>query len=174
MSIFAWFVDAPFRGVYAAAERADEPALTSIKPPSRAREHGFWRSAGGTAPPCWSTWTQRPRSGPRWHPRADIYRALIESTAFGTRVIIESFETAACRQHDRRGGRAARKNTMLMQIYADVTGREFRVIGSTQGPALGAMRAAVLRAHIPTSRRQLGRWASWDGSIADRRARAGL
>lgn len=69
----------------------------------------------------------------------DIYRALIEATAFGTRVIIEALEKndvpvnelVAC------GGLPA-KNKLLMQIYADVTGREFKLAASSQTPALGA------------------------------------
>ncbi len=75
----------------------------------------------------------------------EIYRALIEATAFGTRVIIDAFEQAglpvervvAC------GGLPGR-NRLLMQIYADVTGREFAVAASSQTPALGsAMFGAV-------------------------------
>jgi L-ribulokinase len=75
----------------------------------------------------------------------EIYRALIEATAFGTRLIIDSFEDAgvavdsvvAC-------GGLPDRNPFLMQIYADVTGREFAVAGSSQAPALGsAMFGAV-------------------------------
>jgi L-ribulokinase len=74
-----------------------------------------------------------------------VYRALLEATAFGTRMIVESFEAAgvaideivAC-------GGLPEKNRLLMQIYADVTGRVFRVATSTQAPALGsAMFGAV-------------------------------
>ncbi len=75
----------------------------------------------------------------------DIYRALIEATAFGTRVIVESFENNGVPIHELvAAGGLPEKNKLLMQIYADVTGREFRIIGSAQGPALGsAMHAAV-------------------------------
>ena len=75
----------------------------------------------------------------------DIYRALIESTAYGTRVIIEAFDNNGVPITELVAvGGLPEKNQLLMQIYADVTGREFRVIGSTQGPALGsAMHAAV-------------------------------
>jgi len=75
----------------------------------------------------------------------EIYRALIEATAYGTRMIVDNFvesgvdvdELYAC-------GGIAQKDPFMMQIYADVTGREFRIIGSNQGPALGsAMHAAV-------------------------------
>jgi L-ribulokinase len=73
----------------------------------------------------------------------EIYRALIEATAFGTRVIVESFEQAgvpvdgivAC-------GGLPDRNPLLMQIYADVCGREIEVASSAQAPAL---RAAMFR-----------------------------
>jgi L-ribulokinase len=75
----------------------------------------------------------------------EIYRALIEATAFGTRVIVEAFESAgvpvegivAC-------GGLPERNKLLMQIYADVTGRELTVAASKEAPALGsAMFGAV-------------------------------
>jgi L-ribulokinase len=75
----------------------------------------------------------------------EIYRALIEATAYGTRVIIEALqnngvpvnELVAC-------GGLPEKNKLLMQIYADITGRELKVTASKQTPALGsAMFGAV-------------------------------
>jgi L-ribulokinase len=75
----------------------------------------------------------------------EIYRALIEATAFGTRLIVETFESAglavdalvAC-------GGLPERNELLMQIFADVTGREIAVAQSKQTPALGsAMFGAV-------------------------------
>ncbi|MFI5258123.1 MAG: ribulokinase [Candidatus Limnocylindrales bacterium] len=75
----------------------------------------------------------------------EIYRALIEATAFGTRVIIDAFEKGGIRI-DRvvACGGLPDRNRLLMQIYADVTGRTFRVAASAQTPALGsAMFAAV-------------------------------
>jgi L-ribulokinase len=75
----------------------------------------------------------------------DIYRALIEATAFGTRVIIDAFEAGgiAIERVVACGGLPDR-NPLLMQIYADVTGRSWRVAASSQTPALGsAMFAAV-------------------------------
>jgi len=75
----------------------------------------------------------------------DIYRALIESTAFGTRVIIEAFDHNGVPVNELvAAGGLPEKNKMLMQIYADVTGREIKIAGSTQAPALGsAMFGAV-------------------------------
>jgi L-ribulokinase len=75
----------------------------------------------------------------------EIYRALIEATAFGTRVIVDSFESngVAVNEIVAAGGLPER-NQLLMQIYADVTDRVFRVPASSQTPALGsAMFAAV-------------------------------
>ena len=78
--------------------------------------------------------------------RADIYRALIEATAFGARAIIERIEEYGV-PIDRivcTGG-IAEKNALLMQIYADVTGRTMHVASSSQTCALGsAISAAVL------------------------------
>jgi L-ribulokinase len=78
--------------------------------------------------------------------RAEIYRALIEATAFGARVIIERLEEYGVRI-DRVVccGGIAEKNALLMQIYADVLGRTMQVAGSSQTCALGAaISAAVL------------------------------
>jgi L-ribulokinase len=75
----------------------------------------------------------------------EIYRALIEATAYGTRVIIETFEAhgVPIREIVACGG-LAEKSPLVMQIYADVTGRPFRISASDQTPALGsAMFAAV-------------------------------
>jgi L-ribulokinase len=81
----------------------------------------------------------------------DIYRALIEATAFGTRVIVENFEASGVPVTELvAAGGLPEKNKLLMQIYSDVTGREFRIIGSEQGPALGsAMHAAVAAGAYP-------------------------
>ncbi len=75
----------------------------------------------------------------------EIYRALIEATAYGTRVIIEALEANGVPVNELVAcGGLPEKNKLLMQIYADVTGREFKVAGSAQTPALGsAMFGAV-------------------------------
>lgn len=78
--------------------------------------------------------------------QAEIYRTLIEGTAFGARMILERIESygvpvsrVVC------AGGIAEKNPMLMQIYADITGREMLISGSSQTCALGsAVSAAVL------------------------------
>ncbi|MBK6017365.1 ribulokinase [Streptomyces sp. MBT53] len=83
----------------------------------------------------------------------DIYRALLEATAFGTRTIVESFEEAGVPVRELVVAGGLTKNALLMQIYADVTRRPLSVIGSTQGPALGAaMHAAVASGAYPDIR----------------------
>jgi L-ribulokinase len=75
----------------------------------------------------------------------EIYRALIEATAFGTRVIVEAFAQNDVPVYEivATGG-LPEYNPLLMQIYADVTGREVMVAASKQTPALGsAMFGAV-------------------------------
>lgn len=78
--------------------------------------------------------------------QADIYRALIEATAFGARMIIERIESYGVPvERIICTGGIAEKNALLMQIYADVTGRTLRVSASSQSCALGsAISAAVL------------------------------
>jgi L-ribulokinase len=74
----------------------------------------------------------------------DIYRALIEATAFGTRTIIEAFTGAGIRVDEFVAAGGLIKNPVVMQIYADVTRMPLHVLGSDQGTALGAaMHAAV-------------------------------
>ncbi len=82
----------------------------------------------------------------------EIYRALIEATAFGALTIINRFEEygVKIRQIVNCGG-IAEKNPMLMQIYADVTGREMKVSRSAQTCALGsAIAAAVVAGQYKT------------------------
>jgi L-ribulokinase len=92
--------------------------------------------------------------------KAEIYRALIEATAFGARAIIERIkeygvpvDRVVC------AGGIALKDAMLMQIYADVTGCTMLVAGSSQACALGsAVSAAVLAgAHkdFPTAQKKM-------------------
>ena len=68
-----------------------------------------------------------------------IYRALIEATAFGARTIVENYERngVPVRSVMVSGG-ISQKNVMLMQIYADILGKEMKVSSCTQAAALGA------------------------------------
>ncbi|MUG64471.1 MULTISPECIES: ribulokinase [Paenibacillus] len=77
----------------------------------------------------------------------EVYRALLEATAYGTRKIVDAFHQNgvavdvlyAC-------GGLPQKNRLLMQIYADVTNREIIVADSKQTPALGAAMFAAVAA----------------------------
>jgi len=89
--------------------------------------------------------------------RAEIYRALIESTAFGARAIIDRMaefgipiERVVC------CGGIAEKNDLFMQIYADVIGQPMLIAGSPQTPALGAALAAGVTAGATA-----GGYADW-------------
>ena len=77
----------------------------------------------------------------------EIYRALVEATAFGTRVIVDALEAGGVpvEQIVACGGLPAH-SPMLMQIYADVTHRPIRVAASSQTPALGAAMFGALAA----------------------------
>jgi L-ribulokinase len=69
----------------------------------------------------------------------EIYRALIEATAFGALAIIDRIEEygVAMKEIINCGGLAS-KSPLLMQIYADITGRPMKISRSDQTPALGA------------------------------------
>lgn len=75
----------------------------------------------------------------------EIYRALIEATAYGTKIIIDTFEESGVEIKELyAAGGIAEKDEFMMQIYADVTNREIRISGSSQAPGLGsAMFGAV-------------------------------
>ena len=75
----------------------------------------------------------------------EIYRALVEATAFGARRIIEQIESygRAIDEVVNCGGISI-KNTLVMQIYADVLNRPMKVSRSTQTPALGSAIAAAV------------------------------
>jgi L-ribulokinase len=80
----------------------------------------------------------------------DVYRALIESTAFGTRKIIETFEASGLPVRELFVAGGLLRNPVIMQIYADVTRHALHLIDSDQGPALGsAMHAAVAAGAYP-------------------------
>ncbi|UFU05907.1 ribulokinase [Ruania halotolerans] len=83
----------------------------------------------------------------------DIYRALLEATAFGTRTIIEAFTGAGVPITELVVAGGLLKNRFLMQMYADVTGLPLSTITSEQGPAVGsAIHAAVAAGAYPDVR----------------------
>lgn len=69
----------------------------------------------------------------------EIYRALIEATAFGTRKIIETFRASGVPVDEfYASGGISQKDPMTMQIYADIINLPIKIAGSAQGPALGS------------------------------------
>jgi L-ribulokinase len=80
----------------------------------------------------------------------DVYRALIEATAFGTRTIVETFTAAGVPVTEFVVTGGLVKNEFLMQVYADVLQMPLSVVDSDQGPALGsAIHAAVAAGAYP-------------------------
>jgi len=76
---------------------------------------------------------------------AEIYRALIEATAFGALTIISRFEEYGLKVDEIVNcGGIAEKNPLVMQIYADVTGRPIKISRSAQTCALGAAIAGAV------------------------------
>ncbi|HET6704401.1 ribulokinase [Amycolatopsis sp.] len=140
--IFGWFVE---HGVPAAYEGHEH--LTRLAAQQEIGEHGLialdWHSGNR------SVLVDHELSGvivgQTLATRAqDVYRALLEATAFGTRKIIETFNAAGVPVTELIIAGGLTKNALLMQIYADVTNLPLSVIGSAQGPALGsAIHAAV-------------------------------
>ncbi|MED2975307.1 ribulokinase [Bacillus swezeyi] len=96
----------------------------------------------------------------------DIYRALVEATAYGTRMIIETFRQSGVPIEELyAAGGIAEKNPFIMQIYADVTNMEIKISGSPQAPALGSAIFGALAAgsqnggydHIEEAVRHMGK-----------------
>ena len=156
--IFAWFVDhAVPQDYYEAAAKAELDVHSFLEREAaqqRVGEHGLlaldWWNGNR------STLVDAELSGLivglTLATRApEIYRALIEATAYGTREIIEAFEREGVEVGELvAAGGLPEKNALLRQIYADVTGRPLKLAGSAQTPALGAaMHAAVAAGVYP-------------------------
>ena len=92
---------------------------------------------------------------------SEIYRALLESTAFGTRAIIDAFEASGVAVSELIIAGGLLRNQLLMQIYADVTRRPLSLVASEQAPALGsAIHAAVAAGaypDVPTAAAAMGK-----------------
>jgi L-ribulokinase len=71
-------------------------------------------------------------------PPEAVYRALIEATAFGTRLILDTFAQGGVPVHALRASGGLTKNAMLLQIYADVTGVPIEICATEHASALGA------------------------------------
>jgi len=91
----------------------------------------------------------------------DVYLALLEATAFGTRVIIEAFEAGGLPVTEFVVAGGLKRNRLLMQIYADVLRRPVSVASSDQASAVGsALHAAVaagLHADVAAAAAVMGR-----------------
>ena len=166
--VFGWFTDQAVPASYAmAAAGAGESVhehLTRLAAQQEIGEHGLvaldWLSGNRSVLVDHElsglvmglTLTTRPE---------DIYRALIEATAFGTRIIVETFREAGVPVEEFVVAGGLAKNELLMQIYADVTRLPMSVIGSEQGPALGsAIHAAVAAgayADVPLAAKSMGK-----------------
>jgi L-ribulokinase len=156
--IFAWFVDHAVPAEYETAARAAGLGLHDYLEREAARqkvgEHGllaldWWNGNRSTLVDVDLSGVL---VGATLATRApDIYRALIEATAFGTREIIEAFEKQGVPVTELvAAGGLPEKNALLRQIYADVTVRALRLAGSAQAPALGsALHAAVAAGVYP-------------------------
>jgi L-ribulokinase len=77
-----------------------------------------------------------------------VYRALVESTAFGTRVIADALREGGVPVTRIVAGGGLTRNPMLMQIYADVLGLEIEVAGASQASALGAAMLGAVAAGV--------------------------
>jgi L-ribulokinase len=166
--LFAWFVDNCVPRRY--AEEAESRGLglhehlTELAAAQRVGEHGLvaldWLNGNRSVLVNHElsglvvglTLTTRPE---------DIYRALMESTAFGTRTIVETFAASGVPVAEFIVAGGLVKNRLLMQIYADVLRMPLSLIGSEQGPALGsAIHAAVAAgayADVPAASVAMGR-----------------
>jgi L-ribulokinase len=166
--IFGWFVDTSVPAEYEAeADRRGisvHDYLVELAEKQQVGEHGLvaldWHNGNRSvlvdhdlsAVVIGQTLATRPE---------DTYRALIEATAFGTRRIVEAFETSGVAVEEFIAAGGLLKNRFLMQVYADVLRRPLSVIGSEQGPALGsAIHAAVAAgayADVPAAAAVMGR-----------------
>ena len=91
----------------------------------------------------------------------DMYRALLEATAFGTRMIVETFVESGVPVAELVVAGGLLKNELLMQIYADAVGLPLSIVPSTQAPALGAAIHAATAAgafdDVRSAAKQMGR-----------------
>ena len=155
--IFGWFVREQVPAAYSeaatAAGQSIHEYLTSLAQLQRAGEHGLlaldWQSGNRSVLVDHQlsglvlglTLSTKPE---------DVYRALLEATAFGARLIVENFVSAGVDVTEFVVAGGLAKNPLLMQIYADVTGLPLSVAASAQGPALGsAIHAAVAAGAYP-------------------------
>jgi L-ribulokinase len=147
--IFGWFVDNLVPASY--AERAAELGqdlhshLSALAAEQRPGDHGLLALDWSNRSVLVDHELSGLLLGLTLHTRPqDVYRALVEATAFGTRVIVDTFEEAGVAVEEFIAAGGLIKNPLVMQIYADILRRPLHLIDSEQGPALGsAIHAAV-------------------------------
>lgn len=165
--IFSWFVEnhVPAEFVESARRRGTSvhDLLTDVAAQQRVGEHGLialdWHSGNR------SVLVDHQLSGvivgqTLATTAVDIYRALLEATAYGTRMIVETFARSGVPVRELVVGGGLLKNRLLMQIYADVVGLPLSTVNSTQAPALGAAIHAATAAgayqDVPAAAKQMG------------------
>jgi len=166
--IFGWFtrtsVPASYSEAAAAAGESVHEHLTRLAQMQDVGEHGLvaldWHSGNRSVLVdhelsglvIGTTLATRPE---------DTYRALLEATAFGTRVIVETFRNSGVPVEEFVVAGGLARNPLLMQIYADVLRMPLSVIASAQGPALGsAIHAAVAAgcySDVPVASKSMGK-----------------
>ncbi|MGO4689801.1 ribulokinase [Glaciibacter sp. 2TAF33] len=158
--IFAWYVNnqvpAAYFGAAAAAGQSIHQYLTDLAADAPAGAHGLvaldWHSGNR------SVLVDHELSGvvigATLTTRAEeVYRALLEATAFGTRTIVETFNASGVPVTEFIVAGGLLKNRFLMQTYSDVLRLPISTIASDQGPALGsAIHAAVAAGAYPDVR----------------------
>ncbi|MET8355176.1 MULTISPECIES: ribulokinase [unclassified Micromonospora] len=171
--IFAWYVNNQVPGRLhdeaAAAGKSIHQHLTDLAYAEPVGAHGLvaldWHSGNRSVLVdhklsgviVGQTLATRPEQG---------YRALLEATAFGTRVIVETFAAAGVPVTEFIVAGGLLKNPQLMQTYADVLRLPISTIASEQGPALGsAIHAALAAGAYPDIRAAAAAMGAVDRSV---------
>jgi L-ribulokinase len=81
-------------------------------------------------------------------PPEAVYRALLEATALGTRLVVDTFVAAGIEIEQLVVGGGLTTNDLVLQIYADATGLPVSVVGSRQASARGAAVLAAAAAGV--------------------------
>lgn len=151
--VFGWFVDNAVPAAYAeqaAAQGLDLHAhLSALAAQQAVGAHGLvaldWHSGNRSVlvdhelsgVVVGLTLSTRPE---------DVYRALVEATAFGTRTVVEAFEEAALPVDEIVVAGGLLQNSFLLQVYADVLRRPLSVSRSEHAAARGAAISAAVAA----------------------------
>ena len=166
--IFAWFVDSSVPESYHVEARRRGVSLheylTELAGQQQVGEHGLlaldWHSGNR------SVLVDHELSGVIVGQTlettcVDQYRALLEATAFGTRMIVETFVNSGVPVNELVVAGGLLKNHLLMQIYADAVGLPLSTVPSAQAPALGAAIHAATAAgafsDVRAAAKQMGR-----------------